>query len=70
MLSFVRAVPARRRPVTLADRLLGVSRRRRQAAYAAFATGYSLLRPALRRLAVAGTTFVLLAAVVILDIAF
>ncbi len=41
-----RPVP-RRRPV--ADRLLGVSRRRRQAAYMAIASGLGLLKPMLRR---------------------
>lgn len=33
------------------DRMLGVSRRRRQFAYAAIGTGFALLRPTLRRLA-------------------
>jgi hypothetical protein len=45
----VRPAP-RRRPV--ADRLLGVSQRRRQAAYLAFAGGVKLLQPMLRRLGV------------------
>jgi hypothetical protein len=65
LLSFVRAVPARRRPRSLTDRFFGVSRRRRQAGYAALAAGYALLRPALRRLV--GTSVVVvfvLAAVV------
>lgn len=51
----------RRSPVapTLGDRLLGVSRRRRQAAYLAIGGGVKLLQPMLRRLG-------LLAAVVVL----
>ena len=49
----VRPAP-RRRPVatTLTDRLLGVSKRRRQAAYLAFGGGMKLLQPMLRRLGV------------------
>jgi hypothetical protein len=50
----------RRRRV--ADRLLGVSRRRRQAGYLALASGFSLLRPMLRRIAALAGTVVLVAA--------
>ena len=51
----------RRRPVATSttDRLLGVSRRRRQAAYLAIGGGLKLLQPMLRR-------FALLVAVVVL----
>ncbi len=45
------------RPTTsqrLVDRLLGVSRRRRQLAYATIGGGLAMLRPLLRRGAVAG----------------
>ena len=63
MLSFVRVLPARRRPRSLTDRFFGVSRRRRQAGYAAFAAGYALLRPALRRLA--GTSLAVLLVVAV-----
>jgi hypothetical protein len=44
----------RRSPIapTLADRLLGVSRRRRQAAYLAIGGGMKLLQPMLRRIGV------------------
>ncbi|MBA2283230.1 MAG: hypothetical protein H0W25_18630 [Acidimicrobiia bacterium] len=38
---------------TLVDRALGTSRRRRRAAYVAFAAGFALLRPTLRRLGAA-----------------
>ena len=41
--------------VPLLDRALGTSRRRRQAAYLAFGTAVALLRPTLRRLALALT---------------
>jgi hypothetical protein len=53
----VRSV-TRRRPVAehridrWVDRLLGVSKRRRQAAYLAVASAFGLLRPMIRRLAV------------------
>lgn len=53
----VRSVP-RRRPVTerpidrWTDRLLGVSKRRRQAAYIAIGSGVGLLRPMLRRIGI------------------
>ena len=47
---------------SLADRLLGVSRRRRQAAYLAIGGGLKLLQPMFRRVAV------LLAAVVLLPL--
>lgn len=44
----------RRSPIapTVGDRLLGVSRRRRQAAYLAIGGGLKLLQPMLRRLGV------------------
>lgn len=45
--------PARpSRPATVGDRLLGVSRRRRHAAYVAFGAGLKLLRPMLVRIGV------------------
>ena len=50
----------RRRP--LVDRLLGVSRRRRQAGYMALASGVSLLRPMLRRIGGLVAALVLVAA--------
>ena len=58
--SFV--LPAlRRSPIapTLADRLLGVSRRRRQAAYLAIGGGVKLLQPMLRRLGLVVAVLVL-----------
>ncbi|HEX9683495.1 MAG TPA: hypothetical protein VGA13_10460 [Acidimicrobiales bacterium] len=41
----------------LRDRALGVSRRRRKVAYISLYAGYSLLKPALVRVAAAGGTF-------------
>jgi hypothetical protein len=44
---FARPAPARR---SIGDRILGVSRRRRQAAYLAIGSGLKLLQPMLRRI--------------------
>ena len=49
------------------DRALGVSRRRRYAAYLAIATGLKLLQPALRRVAVA-TAVIVTAPIVVLAV--
>ena len=58
MLDIVLRRPApRSRTQRLFDRVVGVSRRRRQLAYVAIAGGLAVLRPALRR-AAAVTAFV------------
>ena len=51
----------RRSPIapTMGDRLLGVSKRRRSAAYLAIGGGVKLLQPMLRRLAVLAAVVVL-----------
>jgi hypothetical protein len=56
------ARPAPRRRPGAFDRVLGVSRRRRQAGYMALAAGLHLLRPMIRRLATATVLVVGLAA--------
>jgi hypothetical protein len=54
---------------TLLDRALGTSRRRRQAAYVAFAAGFALLRPTLRRVGLAALAGVFLLSVTVLWVA-
>jgi hypothetical protein len=44
----------------IVDRALGVSRRKRQVAYAAIGTGLLMLRPMIRRVGVAAVLFVML----------
>lgn len=48
------------------DRLLGVSRRRRRAAYLALAAGYALLKPAIVRTGWAVATMTLLLATAVI----
>lgn len=65
-LALLRRQPRPSTSALLLDRVLGVSRRRRQLAYLAIAGGFAMLRPLLRRVAVLGTVLVLWIAVAIL----